>query len=115
MNVDFLRAFCKTLPATTEDIKWGHDLCFSVGGKMYCVTGIDGPFSASFKVPDEEFDELSSRMGFMPAPYMARNKWVNVNDQSKLKKKEWEHLVRQSYELVKAKLTAKARRELKID
>ena len=82
---------------------------------MYCVTGIDGPFSVSFKVPDEEFDELSSREGFMPAPYMARNKWVNVNAHSRLKKKEWEHLVKQSYELVKARLTAKARRELKID
>ena len=51
----------------------------------------------------------------MPAPYMARAKWVLVTDPSKLKKKECEQFIRQSYELIKGKLTAKARKELGID
>jgi predicted DNA-binding protein (MmcQ/YjbR family) len=115
MNIDFLRQFCTSLPAVTEDIKWGHDLCFSVGGKMFCVTSLEPPFTVAFKVADEEFEELSQQEGFMPAPYMARAKWVLVTDASKLKRKEWENYIRQSYELIKAKLTRKLRKDLKLD
>ena len=32
---DPLVAFCRSLPGATEDIKWEHDLIFSVGGKMF--------------------------------------------------------------------------------
>jgi predicted DNA-binding protein (MmcQ/YjbR family) len=112
MDVDFLRKICASLPAVTEDVKWGNDLCFSVGGKMFCVASLDPPFRCSFKLPDEEFEELSNRDGFMPAPYMARAKWVLVSNPSKLNKKEWGHYIGQSYELVKAKLTKKMRQDL---
>lgn len=114
MNIEQLRSYCTKLRGTTEDIKWGHDLVFSVGAKMYCVAGLDGPFSCSFKVPDEEFESLSARPGFEPAPYMARNKWVHVTDPGKMNKKEWEERIRTSYELVGAKLTKKLRGELGI-
>lgn len=115
MTVELLRDICNKLPAATEDIKWEKDLCFSVGNKMFCVTSLEAPFAASFKVPDEEFGDLVSREGFTPAPYMARAKWVLVTSSSNLKRKEWEHYVKQSYELVKSKLTRKMRRDLKIE
>ena len=104
-----LRKICSSLPAVTEDIKWGNDLVFSVGDKMFCVASLEPPFSSSFKVHEDEFDELSNQNGCMPAPYMARAKWVLVTDPSKLNKKEWERYVKQSYELVKIKLTKKLR------
>jgi predicted DNA-binding protein (MmcQ/YjbR family) len=65
-------------------------------------------------VPDEAFEELSQREGFVPAPYMARAKWVQVQKADVLSKSEWESFVHQSYELVKAKLTKKMRNELGI-
>lgn len=114
MDIDQLRSFCTQLPAVTEDVKWDNDLVFSVGGKMFCVASLEPPFKCSFKVPDEEFEELSNRAGFQPAPYMARAKWVLVTSPTRLHKKEWEAYIRQSYELVKAKLTKKARTELGI-
>ena len=110
-----MRKFCLLLPAVTEDVKWGNDLVFSVGGKMFCVASLEPPFKCSFKVKDEEFEELSTRNGFMPAPYMARAKWVLVTDASTLHKREWEDYARQSYEMVKAKLTKKARIDLGIE
>jgi predicted DNA-binding protein (MmcQ/YjbR family) len=116
MQLEDLRKICKKLKAVTEDIKWGHDLCFCIGEKMFLVTGLDEhPTSASFKVSDEEFEEICQREGFMPAPYMARNKWVKVDDISRMSKKEWEHYASRSYEYVKSKLTAKLRKELKLD
>ena len=114
MNIEMLREICSSLTAVTEDVKWGNDLVFSVGDKMFCVASLEPPFSCSFKVPDDEFDELSNQNGFMPAPYMARAKWVLVTDPSNLSKKEWERYVKQSYELVKIKLTKKLREKLGI-
>ncbi len=112
MNIEDLRKLCSSLPAVTEDIKWGNDLVFSIGGKMFCVTSLESPFTCSFKVKDEEFEELSNQNGFMPAPYIARAKWVLVTDPSKLNKREWEKYIKQSYELVKMKLTKKLRQKL---
>jgi predicted DNA-binding protein (MmcQ/YjbR family) len=111
MDIDTLRDFCRSLPAATEDIKWGNDLCFSVAGKMFCVVGLEGPLTASFKVKDEEFDELANSPGMRPAPYVARYKWVLVEDVSRLSRKEWEHYLRQSYDLVRAKLPKKVARQ----
>ena len=105
MNLEVLRTICKKLPAVTEDIKWEHDLCFMVASKMFCVTGLDGPFSVSLKVADEEFDEMTARTGIIPAPYLARHKWILVEDPNALTKKEWNHFITQSYQLVKNKLS----------
>lgn len=113
MTLEDLRTLCLSLPAATEDIKWGQDLVFSIGAKMFCATGLDQtPVSASFKVKDEDFDEFCSRPGFMPAPYLARYKWVAVDDITRLSRGEWEQCIRQSYELVKARLPAKVKKQL---
>lgn len=114
MDIDQLRSFCTGLPAVTEDVMWDNDLVFSVGGKMFCVASLEPPFKCSFKVPDEEFEELSSRDGFQPAPYLARAKWVLVTSPNRLHKREWEQYIGQSYQLVAAKLTKKTRAELGI-
>ncbi len=113
MDIEWLRKFCLKLPGTREDIKWGNDLCFSVADKMYCATGLNPPLTVAFKVPDEDFEELSQTEGFMPAPYMARAKWVLVTAPDKLSRKEWESFISNSYELVKAKLPMKTREKLK--
>jgi len=113
MNLEDIRSICTAFPSVTEDIKWGHDLVFSIGGKMFCVAGLDeSPTSASFKVTDEEFDEISQRDGFRPAPYVAKYKWVLAEDINVMKKADWEKYLSQSYELVKAKLPPKIRKQL---
>ena len=114
MDIEMLRKICSSLRAVTEDVKWGNDLVFSVGDKMFCAASLEPPFSCSFKVPDDEFDEISNKNGFTPAPYMARAKWVLVTDPSKLNKKDWERYLKQSYELIKIKLTKKLREKLGI-
>lgn len=114
MNIEQLREYCLSLPAVTEDIKWGQDLCFCIGGKMFCVTGLTGPMKVSLKVKDEEFDELSISEGIIPAPYVARNKWILIEDPERFNKKQWQHYIRQSYDLVKSKLPKKLLKELGI-
>jgi predicted DNA-binding protein (MmcQ/YjbR family) len=81
---------------------------------MFCATSFEDPFKCSFKVPDEAFDDLTNRVGFVPAPYLARAKWVMVSIEAGLSKQEWEQFLRQSYNLIAQKLTKKQRTELGI-
>ena len=105
MTVDTLRTICRTLPEVTEDIKWGHDLCFCVAGKMFTVVDLERPHSVAFKCTPESFGELIERPGIIPAPYMARNMWVQEQELGDvLDRRELESLVRSSYELVVATL-----------
>jgi len=113
MNIEDIRNLCVGLPHVTQDIKWGNDLVFSIGGKMFCVAGLNqDPTSASFKVTDEEFGEMSTRPHFKPAPYVAKYKWVLIEDITKMKKRDWERYLKQSYELVKEKLPPKIKKQL---
>lgn len=114
MNSETIRAICKKLPYVTEGIKWGNDLCFMVGEKMFCVVVLDTPTKVSLKVTDEEFSVLSGRSGITPAPYVARYKWILIEDTTVFNSKVWEHYITQSYELVKSKLPKKVLTQLKL-
>jgi predicted DNA-binding protein (MmcQ/YjbR family) len=113
MTIEDVQALCKKHRGVTEDIKWEDHLCFNIGGKMFLVTAPDAvPCSASIKVADEDFEEISSREGFMPAPYMARYKWVHMDDIRRLSKKEWAKFIDTAYHLVAAKLPTKTKTQL---
>lgn len=114
-DIDQLRKYCLSLPAVTEDVKWENDLVFSVGNKMFCAAGLQQPLQFSFKVPDEDFEEMILAEGFKPAPYLARAKWVLATNPSRLHAGEWQRFIKQSYELVKNKLPQKTRLELNIN
>lgn len=108
MTIDELQCICKQFTSVTEDIKWENHLCFCIGRKMFLILGLgQTPVTASFKVNDEEFEELSCREGFRPAPYLARYKWVFVDDINRLTKKEWLQYSKQAYNLIRAKLPKK--------
>lgn len=105
MTVDMLRKVCRALPGVTEDVKWGQDLAFCVGKKMFAVVNLERPHQISFKCTAESFGELVERPGLIPAPYLARAMWVQEEALGEtLERRELEALIRTSYELVKAKL-----------
>lgn len=113
MNIEEIQAICKGLPSVTEDIKWSHDLVYSIGGKMFCVLGLDQvPATASFKVKEEQFEELCNHDGFKPAAYVAKYNWVFIDDLKRMNKKEWQQYIKQSYELVREKLPLKIKKQL---
>jgi predicted DNA-binding protein (MmcQ/YjbR family) len=101
MSIDAIRTFCLSLPAVTEDIKWGSDLVFSVGAKMFAVVNTERPHTLAFKCTPETFAELTEREGIIPAPYLARALWVQERSVgAALERREMEELLRASYELV---------------
>ncbi|MBV1858712.1 MAG: MmcQ/YjbR family DNA-binding protein, partial [Nannocystaceae bacterium] len=75
MGPDWLRAVCMGLPSTTEDLKWGNDVVFSVGDKMYCGMGLAGE-GFGFKCEPHVQAALIERPDIIFAPYAGKHGWV---------------------------------------
>src|SRR5450759_1462694 len=109
-NADIRAVIAKAPPGVTEDVKWGQDLCFCVGGKMFVVVNLEPPHQMSFKCTPEGFAELIEREGIIPAPYLARATWVQESELGAVfERRELEPLLRSSYDLVLAKLPTSKR------
>jgi predicted DNA-binding protein (MmcQ/YjbR family) len=116
VNLKKAAAQCACLPGAAADVKWGTNLTYCVGGKMFAVfLTKDGktPASApSFKVDDDLFLAFTGRPGVVPAPYLARHKWVMLQTASRMSDGELAQCLARSYELVRAKLPKKLQKEL---
>jgi len=110
---DELHKAALALPGATMGIKWGDDHCYCVGGKIFCAT--DGAYSnLSFKATDIAFEALTETGRAKPAPYMARAKWVMLEDLAGQDAAEMVDWIATAHQLVAAKLTRKLRAELGI-
>ncbi len=113
MTIEDIQTLCLSFPGVTQQIKFEEHLCFNVGGKSFLYTSPDAvPISASFKVPAEDFEEITAKKGFSPHHYVARFKWVDLDDINRLTKNEWEFYLKQSYRLIAEKLPLKIRKEI---
>jgi predicted DNA-binding protein (MmcQ/YjbR family) len=113
MDVDRLRELCLSFPGATEQIQWGNDLLFKVGGKMFAATPLEpAPVCLSFKASPDNFAELTERPNIIPAPYLARAQWVALQTRDALPRDELAGLLRESYEMVAAKLPKRIRESL---
>jgi predicted DNA-binding protein (MmcQ/YjbR family) len=111
MNLNAVRKFCAAMPHANADIKWGADYVYSIGGKMFALAFLSqthGRF-VSFKVDDDLFLSMTAREGIVPAPYLARAKWVQVTDLKKVSDTELKAWIKRSYDMVAMKLTKKQR------
>jgi predicted DNA-binding protein (MmcQ/YjbR family) len=106
MSVDSIREFCLTFPDATENLQWGDDLCFKVGGKIFAIVSLDNP-RLCLKCTPEIFAELIEREDIHPAPYVGRYKWVMLDRLDAVRGDELRELIRQSYEMVAAKVPGK--------
>ncbi len=85
-------------------------MLFKVGGKMFAVTPLElAPVCLSFKTSPENFAELTERPNIIPAPYLARAHWVALQTRDALPAEELARLLRDSYDMVFAKLPKRTR------
>ena len=109
MDFESLRAFCLSLPGTTEEIQWGADLLFKVGGKTFVFTGMDAPWPLTIKCSDEDFGYLIEREDIPPAAYLGRYKWIRLKSITTLPPKDLQEYIRKSYMAIFTKLPKKVR------
>jgi predicted DNA-binding protein (MmcQ/YjbR family) len=83
-------------------------------GKMFVPTPMDGSEGGrpSFEVPDGRFLELTDQPGIIPAPYLARAHRISIIAPGCSGTAELAAFIRDSYRLVRAKLTRKRQAEL---
>ena len=104
MNADAIRTYCLSFPNATENLQWGDDLCFKVGGKIFAIVGLDSvPQRMCFKCTPEGFAELCELEDIRPAPYVGRYKWVMLDRLDALPDHELRNCIQQSYEMVTSK------------
>jgi predicted DNA-binding protein (MmcQ/YjbR family) len=113
MNIGAVRKFCLSFPHVTEQVQWGSDLLFKVGGKMFALAPLEpARICVTFKCSHDDFADLIERQGVIPAPYLARAQWVALERWDALQANELAELLRASYDLVFAKLPAGIRASL---
>jgi predicted DNA-binding protein (MmcQ/YjbR family) len=106
MKVDEIRKFCLSFPDATEKLQWDDALCFKISGKIFAILGLD-EIRLCFKCDAETFAELIEREDIHPAPYLGRYRWVMLDRLDALPWGELKDLIRQSHELVAAKVSRK--------
>ena len=110
--LDWLRRYCLTFPHTTESMQW-EALVFKVAGKMFAVAALEpGQYFLTIKCPPEKFEEMLEKPGIAPAPYLARAKWIALEDPDAVSQGELKAMIAESYHSVVAKLPKKTREAL---
>jgi len=109
-------AFCAALPQARHAVQWGEASVWKVGRKVFAIGGwSDSPeFAVTFKCSELSFAVLKDLAGIRPAPYLASRGllWLQRTDDQSLSDEDLKDYLRQSYTLVVAALTRKARHEL---
>ena len=112
MDTEAVRKYCLSLPHATEDLKpqWGDALLFRIAGKIFVSMSLaDVPLRMNVKCTPERFAELLETDGVKVAAYVGRYHWIEVPLAGVFRDTELKHLIRDSYENVKAKLPKKLR------
>ena len=104
MSVESIRRFCLSFSHATENLQWGDDLCFKVGGKIFALLSLSSvPQRLMLKCTPERFADLVEQEDIVPAPYVGRYKWVSLERLDVLPWGGIKDLIQQSYEMVAAK------------
>jgi predicted DNA-binding protein (MmcQ/YjbR family) len=112
VEVDVIRRYCLSFAHAKENLQWGDDLCFKVGGKIFAIMSPDAvPQRICFKCAPERFDELLERAGIRVAPYVGRYKWAMLDGLDALPPRELRELIGESYAMVSAKVLPPKRTE----
>jgi predicted DNA-binding protein (MmcQ/YjbR family) len=116
MKYTEIEKFCLSLPGAELSIQWGADHVCKVGGKMFAVIGPPEvrPPPLSFKTSDDSFAILTRAKNIIPAPYLARAKWVRLTRLDALPTKELKAYLARAHSVVAAGLPKKKRAELGI-
>ena len=115
MTFKDLHAYLAKLPKATLSVQWGNDHVYKVGGKMFAVLG--GPPNGkertlSFKAAEESFEILTRLEGIIPAPYLARAKWVHLDKPQRLPAKELKAYLARAHAIVTGGLPKKTQKEM---
>lgn len=105
-----VEAAALALPGATVSFPWGDDHpVYKVGGKMFAAMGAGKAPALSFKVGDVAYEMLIEREGVIPAPYLARAKWVQLQTLKAMDGGEIRERLAEAHRIIVEKLPKKLR------
>lgn len=107
--------YCSGLKSATHVIQWRGASVWKIGGKIFAIhpdLGDGGEHKLSFKCSDLSYQILCELPGIIPAPYLARAKWVQITTADAMNNEDIRAYLQTAYGIVGAKLTRAKRREL---
>ena len=125
MTLDEFNLFCSKLTSTTKVVQWGGAHVWKIGGKIFAIASYWGPNTKdkdlpekgskiSFKCSDFSYSILIEQKGIIPAPYLARAKWVQLEEGNALNNEDVKSYITQAHSIIAAKLTKKIQAELEL-
>lgn len=115
MKRDEFDTYCKSLKSTTHVIQWGDASVWKIGRKVFAIhSGVNSKneHALSFKCSELNFEILCELPDIIPAPYLARGKWVQLTSKSAMSNNDAEDYIKESYKIISGKLTKKKQSEL---
>lgn len=117
MNIGEVRDYCLSLPLATERCPFGPDtLAMEIGGRIFCLTTLDGQWDFyNLKVAPEYGEELRERFsGIRPGFHMNKRHWISVDFCGDVPDKLQRELIYHSYCLTALKLPKRLQKQLGI-
>lgn len=109
--------YCASLTSTTNVIQWGNASVWKIGGKIFAICSFwgEGQFQKiSFKCSDLNYQILCELPGIIPAPYLARAKWVQIQEENAMSDQDLKDYINAAFEIISSKLTKKVQKELEL-
>lgn len=88
---------------------------WKLGGKIFAICsrwGEGGHTKISFKCSDIAYQILPNLPGITPAPYLARAKWVQIENEEAMAGEDIRDHISAAYHIIMRKLTKAKREEL---
>ena len=107
--------FCSRFKATDNVVQWGNSSVWKVGGKIFAICSIWGDGAEqkiSFKCSDLAYEVLCEKDGIVPAPYLARAKWVQLVSPDAMTDEDIRLHISDAYDIITGKLTKAQRTAL---
>jgi predicted DNA-binding protein (MmcQ/YjbR family) len=115
MNREEFDHYCNSLKSATHVVQWRGASVWKIGGKIFAIhpgLGAGQEHKFSFKCSDLSYSILCELPGIIPAPYLARAKWVQVTTAEALSDEDVRAYIKTAYDIISRKLTKAMQKEL---
>ena len=115
MNREDFDSFCASLDGVSHVEQWGGASVWKLGGKIFAICsrwGEGDHGKISFKCSDIAYEILPNLPGIIPAPYLARAKWVQIENEEAMTDEDIRDHILTAYHIIMRKLTKARRAEL---
>lgn len=125
MTRDEFDAFCGSFKGATNVVQWGNATVWKIGGKIFAICSGWGQKKnhaeknergqgqrIAFKCSDISYQLLCEQPGIIPAPYLARAKWVQLAAPDAMDDEAVKTYIAAAYDIIVGKLTKAQRKAL---